>query len=92
MANKTEKEEKKVGVADKINEYVQSWFSNANSITEGFKTQFSTEGYRGNSKEYYDNLTANIAASDKGAANIRSMLKTFGRYVNPEWSDRKSVV
>ena len=88
MANKTEKEEKKVGVADKINEYVQSWFSNANSITEGFKTQFSTEGYRGNSKEYYDNLTANIAASDKGAANIRSMLKTFGRYVNPEWSDK----
>lgn len=77
--------EKKKTIAEKIEERVQAWLDSANSFSEGAKAQYSTEGYRGNTKEYYDSVTASVAASQKEAETIRKMLQGYGSYVGDDY-------
>ena len=78
-------EKKKKTIAEKIEERVQAWIKNAESFTQGANAQFSTEGYRGNTKEYYDSVSASVAASQKEAETIRKMLQGYGSYVGDDY-------
>ena len=78
-------EKKKKTIAEKIDERVQAWIKNAESFTQGANAQFSTEGYRGNTKEYYDSVSASVAASQKEAETIRKMLQGYGSYVGDDY-------
>lgn len=82
--------EKKKTLQEKIDERVQAWLNNASSITKGATSQFSTDGYRANTKEYLDSATASIEASRKEADAIRSILKTFGYAMGEDYT--KSVL